>query len=501
MLAALVRGNGSFRLERTAAENGSSGRFLTQLTHVFLWVFALAWAFDFKASVEGTTAQGGSLAQYIFLAMALGSGTLAMALNAKLLLLRPGVWLLLLWWGFLGYITLHSFMQGIPAGTFLRVALPYIMIGMGLGVAHVAGARGLTPTQIVTPMVIGGMINIGWRIFYGFAFKDATLETARMEVFSPAMNPLFAYLGAAVFLRPKFHWSSILVALVAFTGVFITVTRALIFPITMACVLGVACFALGLGLRVFSARQIPQKIFVLVGSAVFGLLVLGGVYAASPLLLERWTNRLFHQGEGRTSKDLSWLTREAEAKAMFDILDKDPLFYVTGKGMGAKYYWDASYWPELYVIYPADTDFSGDITWNGHSVWTYTIFSSGAIGLILHLGFFGGAIAHGLRAVQWQARRGRVDDQTWLGFLPVFAVMCLLSESATSNQLVERLPGTMLGLAAGLPQALYHRRRQAAGAGPVRVVIPSLSSQPLPPTSSAVAGSPAVPSPFAPNVR
>lgn len=487
-----IPGDAEFRHVRVAlkrrdvAEDSTPARRLKLITQVLVWVFSLAWAFDFKASVQGT-AQGGSLAQIIFLGLSFGSGGLAMLLNARLLLLRPGVWLLLLWWGFLAYVTVLTFAQGVTPGHFIRVAVPYFMIGIGMAVAHVAGARGLTPSQIVTPMVIAGVINIGWRIFYGFAFKGATLETARMEVFSPAMNPLFAYLGVAVFLRPKFHWSSILVALVAFAGVFITVTRALIFPMAMATFLGVTCFGLGLIWRVFSLRYVPRKLLVLAGSAVFGLMVVGGVYVVSPLLIERWTNRLFHQGEGRTSKDLSWLTREAEAKAMFDILDKEPLHYITGKGMGAPYYWDASYWPELYVIYPSDTDFSDEIWWNGHSVWTYTIFATGVIGLLFHLGLFGGAIAHGLYAVRWQARKGRVDDQTWLGFLPVFVVMCLLSESATSNQLVERLPGVMLGLAAGLPQALFAPRGRGGELLPqrIRIILP-----PNQPPTSAVVGLP-----------
>lgn len=471
----------------TGAEAERRAQRLKLVTQVLVWVFALAWAFDFKANVQGT-AQGGSLAQVIFLGLSVGSGSLAMLLNARLLLQRPGVWLLLLWWGFLAYVTVDSLAQGVTVGHFIRVAVPYFMIGFGMAVAHVAGARGLTPSQIVIPMVIAGMINIGWRIFYGFAFKEATLETARMEVFSPAMNPLFAYLGVAVFLRPKFHWSGIVVALVAFTGVFITVTRALIFPIAMSMFLGVVCFTLGVFWRVFSLRHVPRKLVVLAGSAAFGVLVVAGVYVVSPLLIERWTNRLFHQGEGRTSKDLSWLTREAEAKAMFDILDKEPLHYIMGKGMGAPYYWDASYWPELYVIYPSDTDFSDDIWWNGHSVWTYTIFATGIIGLLFHLGLFGGAMVHGVRAVRWQAQRGLVDGQTWLGFLPVFVVMCLLSESATSNQLVERLPGVMLGLAAGLPQALYFSR-QRSGQLPQEILRITFPFQ-RPPTSRAIAGSP-----------
>jgi len=406
-----------------------------------------------------------------------------MALNGRLLLQRPGIWLLLLWWGFLGYIALTSLGQGVVPGHFVRILFPYLMIGLGVGVAQAAAGRGLTPMQIVTPMVLAGVVNVVWRIFYGFAFKGATLETARMEVFSPAMNPLFAYLGAALMLRPRFHWVNLLVAAITLGGVLISVTRALIFPMAVAGLLGAGCFGLGLLWRVFHTRQVPQKAAVFAGAALLGMVALAGVYAAVPLIIERWTERLFHQaGGGQTSADLSWLTREAEAKAMFDILRNDPLHFICGKGMGASYYWDASYWPELWTIYPADYDFSADIWFNGHSVWTYTIFSGGLIGLAFHLAFFGGACLHGLAAVRAQARTGRADDQTWLGFLPVFVVCCLLSESFTSNQLAERLTGVMLGLSAGLPQALYFARRPRS-TPPVTPPIPAAGRPPLAPTA------------------
>jgi len=435
---------------------------MKHLTWVLLWVFGLSWAFDFKADVTGG-GQGGSLAQTAFLGVSVVAGFATMALNMRLLLLRPGVWLLLLWWAFLGYIALTSLGQGVPPGRFVRILFPYLMIGLGLAVANAAAGRGLTPMQIVTPMIVAGCLNIIWRIFYGFAFRGASLETARMEVFSAAMNPLFAYLGAAFLLRPRFHWVNLLVAAIAMGGVLVTVTRGLIFPITVAGLLGVGCLGLGLFWGVFSVRQIPQKFVVFAGAALFAVALLAVVQVTTPTLIERWTERLFHKaGGGQTSADLSWLSREAEAVAMIDILKRDPIHFVCGMGMGASYYWDAAYWPEMWTVYPADFDFSMDIWFNGHSVWTYTLFSGGLIGLGFHLAFFAAASLNGLLAVRASARSGRVDSQTWLGFLPLFTVCCLLSESFTSNQLAERLAGVMLGLSAGVPQALYMTRRSAA---------------------------------------
>jgi hypothetical protein len=399
-----------------------------------------------------------------------------MVLNHRLLLIRPGVWLLLLWWSFLACVTVSSLGQGVIPGRFVRVVLPYLMIGLGLGVAQAAACRGLRPQQIVTPIVLAGMINITWRIFHGFAFKGATLETARMEVFSPAMNPLIAYLGAALLLRPRFHWVNLIVAAVALGGVLISVTRGLIFPIAVAGALGAACFGLGLVWRVFEPAQIPRKLGAFLGSGLFAVALLVVVHLVSPVVLERWSERLFHHATGGgTSKDISWLTREAEAAGMMNILKAEPISFVCGKGMGAPYHWDPSYLPELYTVYPRGSDFSMDIWFNGHSVWTYTLFSSGVVGVAFHLAFFAAASVFGLLAVRRQS--GQPDDETWLGFLPLFLVACLLSESLTSNQLAERLTGVMLGVAAGLPQALFLRRACPTARWPGR---PAAAPHPLP---------------------
>jgi O-antigen ligase len=190
--------------------------------------------------------------------------------------------------------------------------------------------------------------------------------------------------------------------------------------------------------------------------------VMGGLIVLSqPEIFGRWTERLFNQAGGVTSKDISWLTREAEAKAMWDILKQAPMTFIYGQGVGADYYWDTSYYPELYLVYPADFDFSGDFWFAGHSVWTYALFSGGALGVLCHLALFGGVMALCLRSVY--VNRPRPGFRLDYAFLPFVAAWCLLSESATSNPLDERLAGLVFGMMAGLPQVLFCRARAMLG--------------------------------------
>jgi len=431
------------------------------LTHVLVWTFALSWALDFKAEA-GASGHGGTLGQAVFLGLSVFAGGAVMALNARFLTRRPGVWLLAMWWGFLIFVTVVSLVQGVEIGRFARIVIPYLLIGLGLGVAQAAAGRGLSAHQIVLPWVVAGTINIVWRIGYGFAVKGATLETARMEVFSPAMNPLFAYLAAAWLLRPRFPWSTLVVAAAALCGMLLTVTRALLFPMAVAGGLGAVCLLLSLKWRALPPRVIPRKLGVLAAGLGAALVAMVAVPLAAPTLAERWEQRLFHHASDRQlSADPSWLSRAAEARGMLSILQNEPLDFLWGRGIGASYHWDPSYWPELWAVYPADTDFSADIWYNSHSLWTYTIFSGGAVGLACHLALLVGAAGIGVVAVRAAGRAGRVDDQSWLGFLPLLVVACLVSESATSNQLAERLSGVILGMTAGATQALYGRRRGA----------------------------------------
>lgn len=437
---------------------------LLRLTRLLVWVFALSWAFDFKADLADGSA-GGSLLQGLFLAVSVGSAAGVVVLNWSYLPARPVGGLVVLWGAFLAYAVVQAGLLGVPPGRFLRVALPYLLLGLGLVISHLASCRGVRPSQIVAPLVVAGCLNVLWRIFHGFAFKGATLETVRLEVFSPAMNPLIAFLGCAILLRPRLHWSVWVVGLVTLTGVLVSVTRALLFPMAVAGLAGGLCLLLGMRWRIFQRAQLWRKTLTAASAGAALLVLLGILQLAVPLLVERWTGRLFHSARSTTTTDISWVTREAEAAGMWKSLEADPVFFLTGKGMGGEYFWDPAYWPELYTVFPRDYNFSEPIWFNGHSVWTYTLFSTGGVGVLCHVAFFCAVVVVALRVVRGQA--AAADPEAWLGFLPVLMVFCLLSESVTSNQLAERLTGVMLGMAAGAPQALVRsalQRRRWLGA-------------------------------------
>ncbi len=392
--------------------------------------------------------------------LALGAGSAITFIGRRHLLEKPGVYLLLLWWGYLAYALAVALLNGVPLGRFVRVIIPFALLGMGIVVAHVASCRRLRPEQIVLPVVVAAATNIIWRVFYGFAFKGVTISTVRIEILSPAINWSFAYIGVALLLAQGFKRSAIVLALAAFGCTFLSVTRALIFPMLASALMCWLCLFLALRWKMFDWRWIPRKLLP-IGAVV--ALVAAAVVAVSvvqPTMLDRWTERLFDSSNGQSSVDPSVLTRQAEAMAMRDLIDAEPLGFIYGKGVGGAYYWDDSFYEELWEVYPVDFDFSDEFWFAGHSIWTWAMFSGGSIGTLLFIGLFLGVMILSLLGVRRNAPYP--GAAIYLGFLPFVAAWCILSESLTSNPFDERLAGLIFGMMAGLPQSFFVRARDHA---------------------------------------
>jgi hypothetical protein len=243
---------------------------------------------------------------------------------------------------------------------------------------------------------------------------------------------------------------------VLFIGIFITITRSLLFPVMASALASGFCFLLGSRWGIFRPVDAAKRllpVFILTFVAALGI---GIAAVAEPLLLERWNERLFHHASDRnTTEDISYLTRRAEADGIFEILNKDPVHFLHGKGIGASYYWHPAYMPAIHLVYPPDEEIGGDVWFAGHSTWTYSLFSGGVIALIAHLTLIGGTMTASLIAARANASDPGPDQ--WLAFLPFIAACCLLSETLTSNPFDERLAAMIFGVMAGLSQSFLVR--------------------------------------------
>jgi hypothetical protein len=423
---------------------------------LWLWVFVMSFALDYRADQARADGAGAGLDQLIFLGAAAVSTLAILAQGWRYLLVRPGVWLLALWGGFLVFMLGNSFLQGVDPGRSLRITLPLGLCFAGMLNAHIAGCLGISASRIVAPIFVAACTNICWRIAQGFLFKGVTLETVRVEVQSSANSWLAAWIGCCILLKRRFDVRLPIACAVLFTGIFITVTRTLLFPVMASAVATSICFLIGSRWGIFRFRELAGGIWIGVGAV--GLIALGvvGTYLANPTMVERWEERLFHQSSDRNvAGDISFLTRRAEVDGILEILNKEPVHYLHGKGIGASYYWHPAYMPEAHLVYPAGMELGHEVWFAGHSMWTYALFSGGVIGVMANLLFIGGTMALSLGAARANAVLPGPDQ--WLAFLPFIAACCLLSESFTTNPFDERLAAINFGLMAGLAQSFFVR--------------------------------------------
>ncbi len=165
-------------------------------------------------------------------------------------------------------------------------------------------------------------------------------------------------------------------------------TRSLALPFVVSFLTASFCLALAMLWKMYDLRFPFRKVGPLLAMGVAMVFVIVGVAVVQPNLAERWYQRMFdNRGEGgATTEDLSSLMRKAEAKSMWDILSEQPHSFIYGRGLGAAYYWDEDYFPELFLVYPEDRhQFPDEIFSAGHSIWTYTLFSTGFIGIAITL--------------------------------------------------------------------------------------------------------------------
>ncbi len=421
-----------------------------------LWLFMLSFAFDYRAAESRQMGAGAGLDQMIFLMMAGISTVGILLLGRRFLLVRPGAWFHLLWGGYLIYMILNSLLQGVPPARCLRIALPLALCFAAMLNCHIAGCMGLRPSKIVAPIFFAACTNIFWRIFQGLVFKGVTLETSRFNLQSPGNNWISAWIGCALLLRPKFHWTLLVACGMLFTGIVVTVTRSLLIPGIVSVIVASFCFLLGCRWGSYRLADLPKRMIPFAGAGV--VILFAAIIAALflPELLERWDERLFHLASDRNlTADISYLTRKAEVDAYVEILSREPLHFINGKGVGASYYWHPAYKPEIFLVYDPGPDTDYDLWFAGHSTWTYSMFSGGIIALLAQIALFVGIIAASLKAAAANASHPGHDQ--WLAYLPFISTIALMSETITANPFDERLVGILVGMMAGLPQAFLVR--------------------------------------------
>lgn len=422
--------------------------FSRRLVLLLTWVYCLSWSLDYRGE------QGGSAFQMLSFAVTSGTGVLTAFIGWKVLFKRPLGWLILVWSIFLLSSAVVAQVQHVVMGNYIRTIIPWFLVLTSMAVCQVASGFGLSFKQVLLPMLVACVINVTWRAVYALGISGVDIERVRVEMLSQCLPLLMALLACGLVLQRTRPLLPVLLGGLGIASYVYSVTRSAVFIIGAAllgALIGLIVSrrhgALGRGFGALKLRHLAGSAGLL--TVVFGLFI-----AASPQVIGRWEERLFHSvGSEYTSMDPSALTRLAETEAFIKILDGDPLNYTFGMGIGQKYYWDERYAVELAYTYGNVDIFRADfreIWFPGHAIWTYAIFSGGFVGLGFHVIFFVLATGVAWRAGKRAAVTGAVPLH--LAWLPFAGMLAFLSASLTFNPFIERAAGLVLGFIAALPQ-------------------------------------------------
>jgi hypothetical protein len=413
------------------------------------WVFCFSFAFDFRGE------KGGSAIQYLFMVAALGSGALMIIASPRSLRTGPtnimgGMWLI-----YLITTVVVAFTSHVDPSQYFRCVLPLLLFGLALWAGQVLAMRGYSAEDMLRPLLYAGSASVVWRFVFAIYISKIPIDEVRYEMLSPAIPLLFSAAVATAMLAPRMTPLPLIGGLLAIASVLISVTRSYIFTLIAAMISVGIALMISVAAKYWSPSDMRKKTMHVLSGATLVTISLLVMYAVQPIVFERWFERLFNHAGGRTMQDITYLTRAAEAKAIWTLLDEDPLRFAYGKGLGANYYWHSSYYPELLQVYPDTEEISKDIFVPGHSVWTYSLFTGGGFAVICYGFIFIWLVVIGLSCGKQTVLHR--SDSLALAYLPFIAGICYFSQTLTSNPFCERFSAQILGLLVAMPQMFFLR--------------------------------------------
>ncbi len=190
----------------------------------------------------------------------MATGGLATLLGWKHLLVRPGVYSVILWWGYVVMALTVAFLWGNETGRILRLAIPLLLVGFGLNATLIVAACGMRAGEAVRWFLGAAMTNVLWRFVFGATMTNTPLSEIRMEILSPAIGFLFAWTGCAFLLRHRFTWWSLVILGVPLAVAAISVTRSLALPFVVSFLTASFCLALAMLWKMYDLRFPFRKV-------------------------------------------------------------------------------------------------------------------------------------------------------------------------------------------------------------------------------------------------
>lgn len=412
---------------------------------VWIWVFLLPLAFDFKGAETASKA-----IQILLTVPSMLAGCLLLLVAprfARRSRLRTAVTSLFLL-TILGSVATQV-LQGNDSGNYMRVILPFVLMLLG----YFVGCRPWDSKrleQLERAMYWSMIASLIFSFGYGMATSNGGLADVRFRIVSVTFLCLQGLLLHEFVVAKRITKFTVALFLATVVIELLSVTRSLLVGTVLLFV-----YATWLGApsirRLFKAGLRAATILVL----------LGGMAAASaaffPKVAEHWVQRLSFAKDTESGRDPTTITRLAEMKDQYDQTTASTLGTLVGMGYGHDYRYSPYYLPDLAGQF-SKKDFYAIKEWAaGHNFWVYQFFAGGLMfGLALPLAILW-ALWRGSNA--YRSWRHRAPDALYLPVLgrALLVVAALPATSIGGNPLGNRFSGVVFGVALGLLVASYAR--------------------------------------------
>jgi hypothetical protein len=414
---------------------------------VWIWLFLLPLAFDFKAAETASKA-----IQILLTIPAIGAACALLmiaprfAQRSRLRTIITSLFLVTI----LGSVATQV-LQGNDSGNYMRVILPFALMLLGYFVAcRPWDSQRLE--QIERAMFWSMVASLIFSFAYGMA-TGGGLENVRFRIVSVTFLCLQGLLLHEFVVAKRMTKLTVLLFLATVVIELLSVTRSLLVGTMLL-------FAFATWLAAPSARHLFKAGL----RAVMIAALLGAMVAASaaffPAVAEHWSQRMSFAKATESGRDPTTITRLAEMKDQYDQTMSDTLSVIVGKGYGHDYRYSPDYLPDLAGQF-TPKDFYAIKEWAaGHNFWVYQFFAGGVL--------FGIALPI---AVLWALYRGSMAYRAWRRrspdavYLPVLGrallvVAALPATSVGGNPLGNRFSGIVFGVALGLLVAAFARIAQ-----------------------------------------
>ncbi len=423
-----------------SARSGAAATFSRQMNGRLFLLYCTAAAADFHSSKQGGTAWQVAVSFISTLAFVLFLLN-ARRPRARLRSLQRITWL---WWIYLATTPFIAFWRDVPAGHYLRIMLPTLLMGESL----IMGLLLLSESEDNARLIFRGLFYASAVSSVVYLVRGLTMGLGLQNVRYYILSPLLIVLFSLALCRLLFEGAKAgLINIVGLAGslmiIFLSVTRTYFAGIGV--ILLLLAFALlrpPAWLNQKVRHRLKRNLLGLTGA----LIILAAIaIAAFPGVVAHWSERNASLG----AQDPTALTRIAEAAGEIQAMKKDKSHLFFGSGIGAEHKNDPRYLIGVSAL--VGEDYSAYTFSPGHIGWVYQFFTSGLLmGWVLPFIF--------LFAI-W---KGNMHDAPYIARLAAIAVAAALAITTLGNMLGDRGAGLGLGLLIAL--ALHGERNRRNGA-------------------------------------